>query len=545
MVGAEKENRMYKILIADDESIVINALKFIIENNFPGQCLIESANTGRRVIEQAEYFRPDIVFMDIQMPGINGIEAMREIRRNNDGIIFIVVSAYLKFDYAKDAIDIGVMDYINKPIDKEVIVKILEKAMKKVDFTKRKRSEELSNKEKLEIVTPIIESGFIYSLIYRNHSEEELSNFRTLLSIEEDAGYIMSLQFGDLDKKGQMDNTIGTTVRLQKEYSRIKDAVKASFNCCVGAMMGNMILVFVPRALPDPEEEYEIRIQIINDARKLSRDLRRQFDAWFRVGIGTVHSLEDLAESYNEAMRSLAYNKTDSVVHVNDLSLLKSYEDDYPVETENALFKSIEEGNVNRSAFYAKSFFDWMMERHVQNVMDVKLKVLEFVLRAERIGFESGGMIYRFNMRSEYLETIMNMNTYTELSDWFIAKIDNVCHNILTKKEENTVDIIKNAQDYIASNYSKDLILDDVSKELQISPYYFSKLFKKRTGSTFIEYLTNVRIERAKELLRNTNKSMKEICLEVGYSDANYFSRTFKKNVGVTPSEYKEGRESE
>ena len=84
---------MYKILIADDESIVINALKFIIENNFPGQCLIESANTGRRVIEQAEYFRPDIVFMDIQMPGINGIEAMREIRRNNDGIIFIVVSA--------------------------------------------------------------------------------------------------------------------------------------------------------------------------------------------------------------------------------------------------------------------------------------------------------------------------------------------------------------------------------------------------------------------------------------------------------------------
>ena len=141
--------------------------------------------------------------------------------------------------------------------------------------------------------------------------------------------------------------------------------------------------------------------------------------------------------------------------------------------------------------------------------------------------------------------TIMNMNTYTELSDWFIAKIDNVCHNILTKKEENTVDIIKNAQDYIASNYSKDLILDDVSKELQISPYYFSKLFKKRTGSTFIEYLTNVRIERAKELLRNTNKSMKEICLEVGYSDANYFSRTFKKNVGVTPSEYKEGRESE
>ena len=95
---------MYKILIADDESIVIDALKYIIENNFPDKCMIECANTGRKVIEQAEYFRPDIVFMDIQMPGINGIEAMREIRKTNDSIIFIVVSAFVKFDYPHKSI---------------------------------------------------------------------------------------------------------------------------------------------------------------------------------------------------------------------------------------------------------------------------------------------------------------------------------------------------------------------------------------------------------------------------------------------------------
>jgi len=536
---------MYKILIADDESIVINALKFIIEKQFPGECLIESANTGRKVIEQAEYFRPDIIFMDIQMPGINGIEAMREIRKNNEGIIFIVVSAYLKFDYAKDAIDIGVLDYINKPIDKDVIVNILSKAMRKVDATRQKRSEELSNREKLEIVTPIIENGFIYSLIYQNHREEELQNFRTLLSIEEESGYMMMLQFGENDQKGEMENTIGTTVRLQKEYNRIKDVIKSGFQCCVGAMMGNMLLVFVPQAMPLPEEEYEIRIRIIEEARKLARELRKQFNARFRIGIGAVHQLEELSESYNEAMRSLAFNRTDSVAHVKDMPIKCSYEDDYPIETELQLFKSIEEGNVSRSVFCANSFFDWMMERHVQNVMDVKLKVLEFVLRAERIGFESGGMIYRFNMRSEYLESIMGMVSYDQLREWFITKVTTVCHNILTKKEENTVDVIRDAQEYIAKNYAKDLILDDVSKELQISPYYFSKLFKKRTGFNFIEYVTNLRMDKAKELLRNTNMSMKEICLTVGYSDANYFSRTFKKNVGVTPSEYKDGKEGE
>ena len=134
----------------------------------------------------------------------------------------------------------------------------------------------------------------------------------------------------------------------------------------------------------------------------------------------------------------------------------------------------------------------------------------------------------------------MGMQTYPQLYEWFETKISGVCRNILATKEESTVDIVKKAQLYIEEHYAKDLMLDEVSRELQISPYYFSKLFKKRTGSNFIEYVTSVRMEKAKELLRNSSKSIKEICREVGYADANYFSRTFKKNVGVSPSEYKE-----
>ena len=527
-------------MIADDESIVIDALKFIIERNFQDECIIESAKTGRKVIELAESFLPDIVFMDIQMPGINGIEAMREIRKNNAHIIFIVVSAYVKFDYAKDAIEIGVLDYINKPIEKDVIVKTLQTAMKKVDEAKYRRSIDLANKEKLEIVTPIIENGFIYSLLYQNNGKEELDNFRTLLGIEEEAGYLMSLQFGELSDKERMENVIGTSVRLQKEYTRMRDIMKSFFYCFVGAMMGNMILAFVPCDISNQDEEYEIRIANIEKGRKMVRELRHTFDAKFRLGIGTTREIYDLSESYNEAMRSLAYNNSDSVVHVNDLPILCSYEDNYPIETETMLFKNIAIGNLNKSIYYAKSFFDWMVENHSQNVMDIKLKALEIVLKAENIGFESGGMVYRFHMRSEYLQCIMEMQSYQSLYEWLEIKISEVCRNILTKKEESTVDIVKKAQLYIEENYSKDIILEEVSKQLQISPYYLSKLFKKRSGNTFIEYLTSVRIEKAKELLRNSSKSMKEICVEVGYADANYFSRTFKKNVGVSPTEYKE-----
>ena len=109
---------MYRILLADDEGIVRDSLKMIIEKNFPGQCEIEMARTGRDVIELAEIFRPDIVFMDIQMPGINGIEAIREIKKVNQTAEFIVLSAYDKFDYAKEAVNLGVLEYMTKPFEK-------------------------------------------------------------------------------------------------------------------------------------------------------------------------------------------------------------------------------------------------------------------------------------------------------------------------------------------------------------------------------------------------------------------------------------------
>lgn len=104
---------MYRVMLADDEGIVLDSLKLIIEKHFPGQCQVETAKTGRDVIELAEQFRPDIAFMDIQMPGINGIEAIREIQKNNPSMEFIILSAYDRFDYAREAINLGVMEYIN------------------------------------------------------------------------------------------------------------------------------------------------------------------------------------------------------------------------------------------------------------------------------------------------------------------------------------------------------------------------------------------------------------------------------------------------
>ena len=173
-------------MLADDESIVIEALKFIIEKSFGEQCEVQYAKTGRSVVELAADFRPDIAFMDIQMPGINGIEAMREIQSFNPSIIFVVMSAYDKFDYAKQAIDLGVLEYLTKPVEREIIEKTLKKAMNLIDSRREKRSNDLKIKEKLEIVVPFIENGLIYSLLFGENDALTVKKYRDLLSVPEE-----------------------------------------------------------------------------------------------------------------------------------------------------------------------------------------------------------------------------------------------------------------------------------------------------------------------------------------------------------------------
>ena len=124
---------MYRILLADDEGIMLESLKKIIETNYGRECEIATAKTGRAVVELAENFRPDIAFMDIQMPGLSGVQAMREIRKFNQSTIFIVITAYDRFHYAQECISLGVLEFLTKPVNRKTILEVLQKAMQKVD----------------------------------------------------------------------------------------------------------------------------------------------------------------------------------------------------------------------------------------------------------------------------------------------------------------------------------------------------------------------------------------------------------------------------
>lgn len=528
---------MYKIMLADDEGIVIDSLKYIIEKNFGDKCTVEYAYTGRSVIELAEKFKPDIAIMDIHMPGINGIEAMKEIRKTNNSVIFIIMTAFDKFNYAKEAINLGVLEYLTKPVNQSVIIQVLQKAMDMIDTERNKRSNDLMIREKLEIVIPIIESDFIYSAISGTDFDRVKDDFCNLLGLKEEYGMILIMELGDSFVEGNLTNPVGISVKGQSLYPIIRESLKEELSCIVGPLMVNKIITFIPS--DKPQLEYDDRIKLIEKARYLVRELTKRIDIQIKIGIGSVTSINKLEESYKEALSALR-NSKGRVAHVKDLPIGCEYAEDYPVHIESALFEKIEKGDIEGTKSEANLFFDWMVNNYPDHMMDIKLKVLEFILFAEQKAFLSGGMTYYFLYRKDYLPTLLQIENYEQLRKWFIDKVTQACRNIVTKREEQASGIISKAKVYIEENYNKDISLDEVSRSVDISPYYFSKLFKEKTGENFIEYLTSIRIEKAKKLLKSSDMNIKNICIDIGYSDPNYFSRIFKKLVGVTPTEYRE-----
>ena len=530
---------MYRILLADDEGIVVNSLSMIISKNFEGQFEIESAKSGRMAIEVAERFRPDVIFMDIQMPGINGIEAMKEIRAMLPSVVFIVLTAYDKFDYAKEAIGLGVIDYLNKPYNQKSIISVIDRVIEELDERREKRRQDLQTKERLETVVPIIENGFISSIIFQEPFEEDIENYKNLLSLSADCGYMVTVMFGEVQRGNYLTNAVGSAVKAQTVYyTKVRDIIKDTFpDAVVGSISSNRIPVFVPRS--GMTMEYEERTDLIEKSRVAVRQMRNATGIQYRIGIGSVKKLKDCHESYKEATKAL-YSTKGSVAHVDDLPIAVSYEESYPADLEKEIFEKLGEGDVDGCLLSSDRFFGWMSEKYSDDMMSIRLKALEFVLRAESDMYRSGGHLYEFESRKDYLSEVTGTKTLEECRNWFISKMRDAASNMTTGSTDHTHHLVKQALQFIEENVEKDISLNEISEKLNISSYYFSKLFKEEMNEGFIEYLTKRRVERAKEMLKDPAKSIKEVGSDCGYSDPNYFSRIFKKSTGMTPTEYKE-----
>lgn len=530
---------MIKLMIVDDEQIVRDGIKFIIEKNFKDQIeIVDMARTGREAIEKFEEWRPNLVLMDIQMPGINGIEAIRAIKSQNPGAKCIIISAYEQFEYAKQALELGVKEYILKPINRNKLVDTVARVVKEIEDEKRIKQREMENQEKMDKILPVLEHGLIYAILMNNDYHNEVENYYSLFGIEKDAAYVMVVEFGDDSAAGKMRNKIGTGVKSQIHYESVRNMLKYKCRCIVGPMIINRMTVLVHT--DGAQDEYDQRLGAIELAESLKESIEKIVGADLRIGIGSCYNIYEANLSYIEALKALGKIEDGEILHTKDVIDLA-----HPAEGQMSLFKGqqdailekMTEGNSQETENLLLEYFGKLGIFYKQYPEDAKNLIAELMIllysEASRNHAIEEGISY-----TVYLKEIQDMDNFYELQSACIHRITDISQRIKDEKELKVSHVIAQAKQYIDANYNKEIGLKETSEAVSISPQYFSKVFKEELGVNFIDYLTTVRMEHAKSMLKEKRLSIKEICFEIGYNDPNYFSRLFKKNAGVSPTEY-------
>ncbi|QHT59397.1 AraC family transcriptional regulator [Paenibacillus lycopersici] len=438
---------MYRLMIADDEALEREGLEWIVQRMLPDTFEIVQAENGRRAIELAEERRPQIVLMDVQMPGIQGLEALREIRKLLPDAKFVLVTAYDSFHYAQAALALGVKEYIVKPAGREQVASLLRRLAQELDQEKASRAEQLTLRSKVSTLQPLVENELALILMMDQAMDSSPEQLAEWLDFPLEDCRCLVAAFPGSESADERRSL----------YESIRHTAKSFGPCLVSSIVEHHLAVFLRKPLQTADEWKEEPVRL---ARKLADAARSVIKKDVSIGIGSLRSGADgMRQSYFEAV--FASTCPDAVCVFDGLQ---------------------------RSGLSPAPGRDG----------------------ADREGWQSYVM--------SALQRIRDM------------------------REEQTLTIVDRAKQYIRQHFARELSLEEVAESVHLNQFYFSKVFKQHVGETFIDYLTGLRIERAKQLIEEDVLSLKEVSYQVGYKDPNYFSRVFKKVTGAAPSEYRSRR---
>lgn len=514
---------MYNILLTDDEQIVIDSIKFIIDKNFAGQVTVHTALSGTEALEIATKEDIDIIFMDINMPGLSGLETVSCITKLKPDIVIIILSAFDRFQYAQEAMNLGAFKYITKPVNRNVIIQTIRSAMNQVDNTRGKQNADQEFLKKMDLVSPLIESDFIYACIFNNDSNFDLSAYLDYFNLSGYPWCFIAFEFPNITADNQT-----------KLYQSIRNIIKDSQNCLVSSFMMNRIAVLLPI-----EDENTHPEEINEKISKLYQTLSFNIGTGIKAGVSSITSdVLMLKQTYNEAI--LALNKVPAnggLFFTGRNSSITPEQTEGPVAFRNQVILRLKAGDSTG----LKSIFELYSNQLTSTETDlnkIKNAFFELIVTSRNITAEIN-QDFQNTAFSDAFSVLSSQTDINMIKDYVLKTLLEYIAVVTTAKEHKENPIVKKVCEYIYANTQEDISLDQMAEYANVSSFYLSKLFKEEKGVTFVNFLNDTRLEKSRDLLRNTDLSIKEITASVGYNDQNYFSRIFRNKYGVTPTEFR------
>ncbi len=518
---------MDKVIIVDDEIWVAEVIKNIVDWSDYGFEIVGICTDSQEAIELIKKVHPSIVFTDIRMPGKTGLELLYEIPQESPQTLCAVISGFSDFEYAKTALTYGAIGYLLKPISKEELVEVLIKARKTIDTTKNRRQEkEEIQKDYMKTVDELRIHFFKRIFEEPEFQIGGLEQINTKLKLKFKRGMFKLVCISGCGKDEMKTETIDEEIWESQLPVICNDMITFLYKDCYYLLLNyhESSEKTVDERLQKIAENYFILYKHsvfycsesfikIEDIRKKIGNLWKMSGLRLFFGYGNLFKEED-------------YKFNDS----NGESLIRS-------TLEITLTKCINNGAKDKIRNIISNLVDELTNRVGQNgiamyeAIEAMLKLMYNV--QESIGIkkkmtvdEMGDIVSKSESLNEVKEALIKINI-----DFMKKKIN--------EEDKKTGSAVEEVVEYINNYYMNNISLQDVAELVQLNQSYLSNIFKKENGISFKEYLTEVRIKKAKHFLKTTNYKLNDISKMVGYNDTKNFLKMFKKYVGVTPLDYR------
>ncbi|MBB3108322.1 two-component system response regulator YesN [Paenibacillus phyllosphaerae] len=534
---------MYKVILVDDEAVVRDGLKNTIQWQEHGFELIGDYANGREALEAVELHKPDLIISDISMPFMDGLELTAAVGASYPYIKIIILTGFDEFDYAQQAIRLKVSDFIVKPITAAEIRQLLNKVRAEMD-EESKRREDLSRlQSQLKQSLPLLKERFLERLVINGLGKSEVAERFAYFGLPPLTPMIVALVI-DIDDFGERETFDFDA--FDEEMLRF-----AAYDIVSEVCMNEDVLVFRTREermvalvhrIPEESALYEKAFRV---AEQIRHEIERYLKFTITIGIGRASmSVERLPHSYKSALSALDYRfllGKNRVLSILDLEGKPSTLPPIASDWDRKLASAVKTGSVSEA--------QRLIELMVAELKAAMVPIESCVLHMQRIVLTLINTIQDLSAHEQsvpfdpqlMLTDVYRFKTVDEIEQWLKQAVQTVMNVIEGSRSHFTGMQIRRAIEYIETNYANEkMSLQELCRHVLMSTSYFSLVFKQHTGETFVEFLTRVRVEKAKELLAHTSLKFYEIADKVGYGDPNYFSILFKKHAGMTPREFRE-----
>ena len=531
-----------KVFLVEDEMVIRNGIVKSINWEKEGYRLVGEASDGELAYPMILKEKPDILLTDIKMPFMDGLELSRLVKQELPDTKILIFSGYDEFEYAKEAIRIGVTEYLLKPVSSAQLLEVMRRISKQIEQDREEREILRQYQEDMKENVERERQNFFSHVIRGEVSIGEAVKNGKKYGMDLSAGFYSIILFKIFSTPEENIVSEHIWKICEKIETKVDEIPYAYY-----FQRGIDGWVFLLTA--ESKEQMEERQKNLCDC--LAEIMKNERKVEYFGGIGKpVERIRNLGQSFRDAERIFAERFTrQSNQFLSGFEKMDVYKDDeFQIKdlgdvgkSREMIEKFLNNGTKEELEEFMDTYFIRMKEDKLQStlmrqyiIMDIYIVIMSFCEKIDAVNHD-------YQQETEKLKsTIQNMNSVSEIRLYITYMLNQAIELRDSISKKRYADIIKAAEKMISEHYmSEEISLNSVADSVGMSPSYFSSVFSKESGKTFVEFLTETRMEKAKELLMCSTLKTSEIGYEVGYKDPHYFSYIFKKTQGCSPKEYR------